>query len=79
MRENPAFCSLNELLIDRHPGFLPFVGLFGEEGEPLGQLPAAWTDEDIKIAVRFANKAYSHGYDRGGRDKALDIQTALGL
>lgn len=79
MRENPELCSLKDLLIDRHPGFLPFVGLFGEEGQPLGQLPASWSDEDIKTAVRLANKAYSWGYEEGALDKAADLRSALGI
>ncbi|HSV56551.1 MAG TPA: hypothetical protein VLH39_05515 [Magnetospirillaceae bacterium] len=29
--------------------------------------------------VRFANKAYSWGYDHGARDKASDIRSALGI
>lgn len=79
MMENPELCSLKDLLIDRHPGFLPFVGLFGEEGQPLGQLPASWSDEEIRGVVRFANKAYSLGYENGARDKAYDIRKVLGL
>ena len=79
MMENPEFCPMNELLIDRHEGFLPFVGLFGEEGTPLGQLPASWTDDQIATAIRLANKAYSWGYDHGARDKAADLRHALGL
>lgn len=79
MMENPEFCPMNELLIDRHAGFLPFVGLFGEEGTPLGQLPATWPDEAIKIVIQFANKAYSRGYDHGARDKAADLRSALGI
>ncbi len=79
MRENPEFCPMNELLIDRHPGFLPSVGLFGEEGLALGQLPATWSDEDIRTAVRLANKAYSWGYQEGASDKARDIRSALGI
>lgn len=79
MRENPRLCPMNELLIDRHPGFRPNVGLFGEEQEPLGQLPFEWSDEDIRIAVQFANKAYSKGYEEGAMDKACDIRKVLGL
>lgn len=41
--------------------------------------PESWTDDQIKIALDFANIAHDVGYKSGKSAKAREIREALGL
>ena len=41
--------------------------------------PESFTDEQIRIALRFANLAYAKGFSHGKDDKAREIRRVLGV
>jgi hypothetical protein len=45
----------------------------------LGSFPGEWSDEQIKMALDFANLAYDCGVKSGERAKATEIRQALGM
>lgn len=55
------------------------VTLVSEDRECLFQFPAEWTDEQIKYALAFANKAYAAGYSFGQFRKAAEVRAAIGV
>jgi hypothetical protein len=53
--------------------------LRNEEGELIFRFPSAWTDEQIKTALKFANDAYAKGIGVGMQRKATEIKACIGL
>ena len=49
------------------------------EGITLKIFPSSWTDEQIRVAVGFANLAYSNGFIAGEKNKANSICKLLNL
>lgn len=50
-----------------------------EEGAELGRFPGSWTDEQVKIALNFANRIYRKGIEMGKWEKAREIRSALDI
>lgn len=53
------------------------VDLCDAEGVLLFRFPPGWTDEQVKSAIAFANKAYVDGIAIGKARKAIEIKTCL--
>lgn len=64
---------------DSEKKFVPMVRLTDEEGCNLFNFPDTFTDEQIKVAVAFANQSYRIGKAHGANDKAHEIHASLGL
>ncbi len=64
---------------DSEKKFVPMVRLTDEEGGNLFNFPDSFTDEQIKVAVAFANQSYRIGKAHGANDKAHEIRASLGL
>lgn len=83
MIATPIFCHPEDLGIFR-PGedaghTIPTAKLYNCDGDYLGSFPESWTDEQIHRAVKFANIAYSKGYEAGQQAKAGEICAVLGI
>lgn len=73
-------CHPQDLSIDRESRKqYQEVALWDCDGNYLGNLPAAMTDEQIKRAVYFANSAYALGYKWGSDHRAMEIRASLGI
>lgn len=64
---------------DSEKKFVPMVRLTDEEGGNLFNFPDSFTDEQIKVAVAFANQSYRIGKTHGANDKAHEIRASMGL
>lgn len=64
---------------DSEKKFVQMVRLTDEEGGNLFNFPDSFTDEQIKVAVAFANQSYRIGKAHGANDKAHEIRASLGL
>lgn len=53
--------------------------LCDEEGACVFTFPVAWSDEQIRLALQFANKTYQLGVERGQGRKAAEIRACLGI
>lgn len=63
---------------DAHSGVM-IARIYDADGEVRHYFPIEWTDEQIHHAVRFANKVYDLGYDRGDSDARYQIRSVLGI
>lgn len=70
------FLDESDAIIDRPPEGRPIVNLFDEDGFVFS-FPGDWTDEQVKVALRFANHSYDRGIRVGNRRKAQEIRAAL--
>ncbi|MDD5305573.1 MAG: hypothetical protein PHS14_20940 [Elusimicrobia bacterium] len=74
------YCHPVDAWIDREVLDLPEIArLRNTEGDKLFDFPAAWTNDQIMIALDFANKAFERGLALGRADKAFEIRKALGM
>ncbi|WP_270819920.1 hypothetical protein [Aeromonas sp. Y311-2] len=64
---------------DSEKKFVPMVRLTDEEGGNLFNFPDSFTDEQIKVAVAFANQSYRLGKVYGAEAKAHESRASLGL
>lgn len=53
--------------------------LYDSEGDKVWTFPAAFTDEQIMVALEFANHAYKFGIGIGAERKAEEIRRVLGV
>ena len=56
-----------------------YVELYDCDGNKLYTFPGAMTNEQIMVAIDFANKIYSIGVETGKKQKLCQIQSALGI
>lgn len=70
------FLNESDAIIDRPAGGRPVVNLFDKDGFVF-RFPADWTDDQVKVALRFANQGYARGIQIGKRRKALELRTCL--
>lgn len=52
------------------------VNLFDRDGFVFS-FPASWTDDQVKLALRFANYRYDRGVKVGKRRKVQEIRASL--
>lgn len=64
---------------DPEKDFIRLASLIDEEGFNLFNFPDSFTDEQIKVAVAFANQSYRLGKAHGADDKTHEIRASLGL
>lgn len=53
------------------------IDVLDGDGEHLYSLPLSFTDNQVRAAVNFANKAYDRGYSYGRFRKAAELRAAL--
>jgi hypothetical protein len=73
----PVLCHPEDSFIDR-----PLnnnAQLCDEEGMLLASFPSRWSDEDILIALEFANRAYAQGVEAGQKAKAAEVRSVLNI
>jgi len=49
------------------------------DGDIIATVPKRWTEEDIKIALRLANEAYTWGFEVGQRNVKNEFKQMLGI
>jgi|694.fasta_scaffold91703_6 hypothetical protein len=50
---------------------------WSSEGDELARVPATWTEEDIKQALRLAHNAYHLGFRAGQKDVKYKLQSLI--
>lgn len=79
----PVLCHPQDSLINRpldeNPGPNAKAHLLNEEGMRLASFPNRWSDEDIIIALDFANRAYAQGVEAGQKAKAAEVRSVLNI
>ncbi|HCF2992620.1 TPA: hypothetical protein NIB67_006780 [Pseudomonas aeruginosa] len=76
-----AFCHECDAYIERDTSTerVPHAHLYDEEGTRLASFPARWSDEDILLALAFANRAFEHGVTAGKTHKIQELHRILEL
>lgn len=67
------FLDEADAIIKRPTEGRSIVNIFDEDGFVFS-FPAGWTDDQVKVALRFANYGYDRGIKVGKRRKAQEIQ-----
>ena len=66
--------------IDRdHPEYPASAVLMDCDGEIVCRFDEDWTNDQIWMALAFANRAYDIGFHIGGNVKASEIRRVIGL
>lgn len=84
MNAPDRLCPIDDCFISRSEGGPgnqePTATLEGQDdGVRIWSFPAEWSDDQIKLALSFANHAYARGVQVGLDRKAGEIRSALGL
>ena len=75
-----TYASWVDCTIDReNPDYPNEAVLYDEDGEIVWLFGGHFTNDQIKEALRFANKAYAVGCGDGERRKLYEIRNALGI
>lgn len=62
-----------------HADYPASAALLDFEGEVVYRFDEDWSDDQIWMALAFANKLYDAGVKIGKEDKAREIKRALGI
>jgi len=70
------FLHEDDAIIERPTEGRRVVNLYDEDGFVFS-FPDGWTDDHVKVVLRFANYGYDRGIHIGKRRKAEEIRAAL--
>ena len=78
LHPSDGYLHPDDAYIDRQvDGAINRAVLRDEEGNEVHIFPKDWTDEQIKLALLFANKLYAKGVERGKYLKAYEIRQVI--
>lgn len=76
----PLYLHHLDIRIDRDNKRYPASAVvFNADGDFIFRFDKDWSDDQIKVAVDFANTAYAKGVATGAASKLREIQSALGV
>lgn len=74
-----TYATRNHCTIDRNNDYSKGSAvLLDEEGEVLWCFPWEWSDDQVWLALDFANRAYDSGFSSGKFLQQFEIRKALG-